>query len=87
MIIEAILRESHESPTRPSNCHGGKVQLIAGQRQLRKDDSLCPLLRCEVNQPNVLLDVGLNSTPTRHRLSGGDRWSASHVDKLPRCVG
>jgi hypothetical protein len=59
----------------------GELQLITCQRQLRKDENLCPLFRCDVNKSNVLSDVSVNVTPHRGSLSDSYRTSARHAGK------
>ena len=60
----------------------GQFQLVAGQRQLGKDENLCLLFRGDVNESKVLVDVRVDTTRNRDRLSRSYRTEACHVGKL-----
>jgi hypothetical protein len=62
----------------------GEIQLIARQRQLRKDENLCLFFCCGVDESNVAFDVGVDITPPWDRLGGSYRARACHVDTLAR---
>lgn len=57
----------------------GKIQLVAGQRKLGKDEQARLLPRCDLDQSKVLGDVGADVTSDGDRLSGGDRASTRHI--------
>lgn len=60
----------------------GERQLITRQRQLGKDQDLRLVLRGNVSQSNMLLDVYVNLPRDRDRLSDSYRAGARHVHKL-----
>ncbi len=62
----------------------GEIQLIARQRQLRKDENLCLLFRRGVNQSNVVFEVCVHITADRDRLSGSDRARAFPIGRPTR---
>ncbi len=60
----------------------GEIELIARQRQFRKDENSRALLRCGMNQSDVTLDVRVHVTADRYRLGGGNRTSVGHVRSI-----